>query len=313
MLPVEINGSGDEFSPFLHADGKTLYFASNSHVGMGGLDLFKTTWAQDGTWSVPENLGYPINDHRDNFGLIVSPDGATGYLAGGTLSIPSEYKGRKNPQIYFFKIPPSIMPEKSSWLKIWAFDSISRKPVTNSSWSISKNGLGRESLGQGGSFETAFSLGSEMAFNVVAEDYNMVSKRIFTDSLDLDALSDTIFMTPIKNGDSFILNNIQFEFDRATLLNESKFEIAKIVQWMKTNPKLSIELQGYTDNVGSVEYNLELSKKRAKAVYQELVNNEISTDRLSHQGLGDSFPVASNITEFGRSLNRRTVIKVIKF
>jgi outer membrane protein OmpA-like peptidoglycan-associated protein len=120
-------------------------------------------------------------------------------------------------------------------------------------------------------------------------------------------------MTPIKSGDSFVLNNILFEFDRATLLNESKFEIAKIVQWMKTNPKLSIELQGYTDNVGSVEYNLELSKKRAKAVYQELVNNEISTDRLSHQGLGDSFPVASNITEFGRSLNRRTVIKVIKF
>ena len=313
MLPVEINGSGDEFSPFLHADGKTLYFASNSHVGMGGLDLFKTTWAQDGTWSVPENLGYPINDHRDNFGLVVSPDGATGYLAGGTLSIPSEYKGRKNPQIYFFKIPPSIMPEKSSWLKIWAFDSISRKAVTNSSWSISKNGLARESLGQGGSFETAFSLGSEMAFNVVAEDYNMVSKRIFTDSLDLDILRDTIFMTPIKNGDSFVLNNILFEFDRATLLNESKFEIAKIVEWMKTNPKLSIELQGYTDNVGSVEYNLELSKKRAKAVYQELVNNEISTDRLSHQGLGDSFPVASNITEFGRSLNRRTVIKVIKF
>lgn len=120
-------------------------------------------------------------------------------------------------------------------------------------------------------------------------------------------------MTPIKNGDSFVLNNILFEFDRATLLNESKFEIAKIVEWMKTNPKLSIELQGYTDNVGSVEYNLELSKKRAKAVYQELVNNEISIDRLSHQGLGDSFPVASNITEFGRSLNRRTVIKVIKF
>lgn len=210
-------------------------------------------------------------------------------------------------------MPPSIMPEKSSWLEIWAFDSISRKVVTNSSWSISKDGLDRESLGQGGSFETAFSLGSEMAFNVLAEDYNMVSKRIFTDSLDLDVLSDTIFMTPIKSGDSFVLNNILFEFDRATLLNESKFEIAKIVQWMKTNPKLSIELQGYADNVGSVEYNLELSKKRAKAVYQELVNNEISTDRLSHQGLGDSFPVASNITEFGRSLNRRTVIKVIKF
>ncbi len=313
ILPIEINGSGDEFSPFLHADGKTLYFASNSHVGMGGLDLFKTTWSQDGTWSVPENLGYPINDHRDNFGLVVSPDGNTGYLAGGSLNIPSESTGRKNPQIYFFSMPPSIKPERSSWLEIWAFDSLNRKVVSNSSWSISKNGLGKESLGQGGVFETAFSLGSEMAFNVVAENYNMVSKRIFTDSLNLDILRDTIFMTPIKNGDSFVLNNILFEFDRTVLLNKSRLEIAKIVQWMKTNPKLSIELQGHTDNVGSIQYNLELSKKRAEAVYQELINNGISSDRLSHQGLGDSIPLASNKTESGRLLNRRTVIQVTKF
>ena len=185
--------------------------------------------------------------------------------------------------------------------------------VNNSFWSISKNGLEKESLGAGGVFETPFSLGSEMAFNVIAENYNMVSKRIFTDSLNLDILIDTIFMTPIKNGDSFILNNILFEFDRTTLLKKSRLEIAKIVQWMTTNPELNIELQGHTDNLGSVKYNKELSTKRAQAVYQELINNGISPNRLSYLGLGDQIPVASNKTESGRLLNRRTVIQVTKF
>jgi outer membrane protein OmpA-like peptidoglycan-associated protein/Tol biopolymer transport system component len=313
MLSAQVNGSGDEFSPFLHADGKTLYFASNSHTGMGGLDLFKTTWRKDGTWSIPENLGYPINDHRDNFGLVVSPDGSTGYLAGGYLNIGGESLANNNPQIYFFSMPPSIKPERSLWLETWAFDSITGMVVNNSFWSISKNGLEKESLGAGGVFETPFSLGSEMAFNVIAENYNMVSKRIFTDSLNLDILIDTIFMTPIKNGDSFILNNILFEFDRTTLLKKSRLEIAKIVQWMTTNPELNIELQGHTDNLGSVKYNKELSTKRAQAVYQELINNGISPNRLSYLGLGDQIPVASNKTESGRLLNRRTVIQVTKF
>ncbi|CAI8271920.1 MAG: Outer membrane porin F [Owenweeksia sp. TMED14] len=313
QLPSEINGSGDEFSPFLHADGKSLYFASNSHVGMGGLDLFRSTWKDDGSWTKPINLGYPINDHTDNFGLVVSPDGSTGYLAGGVLNNSFDSSSQsKNPQIYQFKIPLSIMPRATTWVEIWAISSLNGEVVKNASWSIGQNGLGMEAVGEGGSFQTAISLGSELAFNVVANGYNMVSKRIVTEMRNTSLKKDTVFMIPIHNGDHFTLNNILFELNRAQLMSHSGLEISRIVKWMQKNPSLHIELQGHTDDTGTKERNIELSRKRAEAVYLELINKGILESRLSFRGFGDRLPVSSNYSKEGRTLNRRTEVSITK-
>ena len=313
QLPVPINGSGDEFSPFFHADGKTLYFSSNSHVGLGGLDLFKSTLTSSDVWSEPKNLGYPINDYRDNFGLVISTNGNCGFLAGGTLSKGSYQFNNQKPQIYQFRVPDSLRPEQTDWMKIWAIDKDDKTIIQNATWSLSANGLGKESVGIGGVFESSIPIGTKMALDVVAKGYNLFSRNIFFDTSRGGAFQDTILLTPIKEGNSFVLNNIMFEFDKDVLVEKSILEISRLVDWLNNNPGIKIEFRGHTDNKGLPSYNLELSKKRAKSVYDEVLSRGISDHRLSFKGFGDTSPISTNESEAGRSINRRTEIVIKKF
>ncbi|MFL2566990.1 MAG: OmpA family protein [Schleiferiaceae bacterium] len=285
QLPGPINGSGDEFSPFLHADGKTLYFSSNSHVGMGGLDLFKSILTSNDTWSEPMNLGYPINDYRDNFGLVISTKGDCGFLAGGSLSKGSYQFNTQNPQIYQFRVPESLKPKPTDWVKIWALDKDDKTIIQNASWSLSAKGLGKESVGTGGIFESSIPIGAKMALDVVAKGYNMFSRNIFFDTSNGGSLQDTILLTPIKEGNAFVLNNIMFEFDKDILVKKSILEISRLVDWLNKNPGIKIEFRGHTDNKGLPSYNLELSKNRARSVYDEVLSRGISGHRLSFKGL----------------------------
>ena len=312
QLPAPINGSGDEFSPFFHADGKTLYFSSSSHLGMGGLDLFKSELISNNEWSVPVNLGYPINDFRDNFGLVISTNGDYGFLAGGDLSKGSYHFKTQNPQIYQFKMPELLKPEPTDWIKIWAVDKDDESIIKDAAWSLSSKGLGKESIGFGGVFESSIPVATHMALNVVAKGYNMFSRDVFYETSKGESFQDTILLTPIKEGDTFILNNIMFEFDKAILVKKSILEISRLVDWLMENPGVEIEFRGHTDDKGLYSYNLKLSKDRAKAVYDEVLSRGISGRRLFYKGVGDAAPISTNESEAGRAINRRTEILIKK-
>ena len=152
-----------------------------------------------------------------------------------------------------------------------------------------------------------------MALDVVAKGYNLFSRNIFFDTSRGEAFQDTILLTPIKEGNSFVLNNIMFEFDKDVLVEKSILEISRLADWLNNNPGIKIEFRGHTDNKGLPSYNLELSKKRAKSVYDEVLSRGISDHRLSFGGFGDTSPISTNESEAGRAINRRTEIVIKKF
>jgi outer membrane protein OmpA-like peptidoglycan-associated protein len=323
MLPSTINGTGNEFSPFLHADGKTLYFASTSHVGMGGMDLYKSEWQADGSWSSPENLGFPINDHLDNFGLVVAPDGRSGFLSGGLLGesvweeevstygsdiAPNSYN---LPVIFEFELPEAVAATPIVWLEVYAVDIESLKPIPTAKWSISRQGLEQEVTHLGFLLETSLPLSTEMAFSVQAPGYNFESYRLLTEERAGNVQTDTVYLRKTQVGDAFRLNNLLFAFDEAVLLPASMLEIHRVAKWLEENPALQIQIEGHTDNQGSAAYNQVLSEKRASAVMEALTLQGISKERMQAKGFGASQPVASNTTEEGQALNRRTEIKIL--
>ena len=323
MLPTTINGTGNEFSPFLHADGKTLYFGSTSHVGMGGMDLFKSEWQADGSWSTPENLGYPINDHLDNFGLVVAPDGRSGFLSGGllgesvwddevqTYGLDIAPNSNHLPVIFEFELPESAAATPIVWLEVYAVDLESRKPLSAAKWSISRQGLEQEVTHSGDVFETSLPLNTEMAFSVQAPGYNFESYRLLTEERSGNVQTDTVYLRKTQVGDAFRLNNLLFAFDEAVLLPASMVEIHRVARWLQENPALRIQVEGHTDNQGSAAYNQTLSEKRSAAVVEAFVAQGVARERMQGKGFGASRPVASNETAEGQALNRRTEIKIL--
>lgn len=323
MLPANINGPGDEVSPFLHADGTSLYFGSNSHKGMGGSDLFKSEWQPDGSWSDPVNLGYPINDHLDNFGLVVSPDGRSGFLSGGLLGkrvwdeevqkfgSVNAPNGNDLPIIFAFELPEEVRANPIVWLEVFAIDAQTKERINKAKWSISQNGLEKEVTHSGYFFETSLPVHTEMAFSVQAPGYNFKSLRLKIEERKGNVQRDTLFLSKTQVGDAFRLNNLLFAFDEAFLLPASMVEIHRVATWLIENPSLRIQVEGHTDSQGSATYNQTLSEKRSAAVVEALVAQGVARERMQGKGFGASRPVASNETVEGQALNRRTEIKIL--
>jgi outer membrane protein OmpA-like peptidoglycan-associated protein len=130
---------------------------------------------------------------------------------------------------------------------------------------------------------------------------------------ELEPYEKNILLRKPKIGNTFVLRNIFFEFDKSELLPESHVELNKLVTYLKNNLTIEIEIGGHTDNVGSNVYNERLSLERAKAVYQYLISHGISASRLTYKGYGENSPIVSNDTEEGRALNRRTEFKIVGY
>jgi len=290
---------------------------------MGGMDLYKSEWLPDGSWSMPENLGYPINDHLDNFGLVVAPDGRSGFLSGGLLGesiwdeevrtygwdiAPNSYN---LPVIFAFELPDLVRATPIVWLEVYAVDAATRKAIPTAKWSISRQGLEQEVTHAGALFETSLPILTQMAFSVQAPGYNFESYRLLTEERAGNVQKDTVFLRKTQVGDAFRLNNLLFAFDEAVLLPESMVEIHCVADWLKANPGLRIEVDGHTDNQGSAAYNQGLSERRCRAVVDALVGEGIDILRMESKGYGASRPIASNATEEGQALNRRTEIQIL--
>ncbi len=309
-LGPEINTSADEGCPFMHADNRTLYFNSNGHAGYGSTDLFLSRKAGDGSWSKPENLGYPINTIDDEGSLIVAADGKTAYYASDR---GTDNKGGLD--IYTFQLREDIRPIKTLWVKGRVFNKKTKEGLPSAVELTdinSHNLISKIQTDEDGNYLVTLPVGASYAFNVNRKGY-----LFYSDNFSLTAPSEDaafvkdIPLQPIEAGAVIVLKNIFFDTKDFNLKPASAGELDNVVKLLNENPNLKIQISGHTDNVGQQKDNLLLSDNRAKAVVTYLVSKGVDTKRLSYKGFGADKPIADNSTENGRAQNRRTELSVI--
>lgn len=307
----KINTSESEMSVFIHPDDQTLYFSSNGHPGMGGLDIFYSRRQKDGTWGEPVNIGYPINTSGDENSILVSPFGEVAYFASNR----SDSKGGLD--IYQFNLPPMTRPQAITYMKGKVMDANS-KQLLAANFELIDLATGVRIISSAsdpvtGEFLIALPSGKSYALNVSRKDYLFYSDNfMMTDPKSAaEPFLKDVLMHPMKAGESIVLKNIFFATDSFALKEASKIELGKLLHFMKANPGLKIEIGGHTDNVGDKKYNQLLSEKRARSVFDYLVSDGILASRLLFKGYGDSKPVADNNSEKGRAQNRRTEFTVV--
>ena len=306
-LGTPVNTSGNEESPFLFFDSRTLYFMSDGHHGIGDFDLFVTSKTGK-SWSVPKNLGYPINTPGSEGALAIHPDREYAYFT-------SDRDGGQN-DIYRFKLDSTLLPPPVSNLKGSVSDAITGTSVIAevAIYDLADSTeLYHYTTDDMGVFSAVIVHGHVYGVHVSAPNYAFWSDQIHYSSkapygqkkihIPLIPLKKE---TPSEKETPVVLRNIQFETGSAALLKSSTPELNRLLVLLIENPDIQIELRGHTDNVGTAEDNQALSEARARAVYDWLITKGIDTFRLSYLGFGETLPVASNETGQGRQENRRT-------
>lgn len=308
-LGPEINTVGDESTPFIHADNQTLYFTSNGHPGYGGDDLYLSHKGPNGKWSNPENLGYPINTIENEGSLIVAADGRTAYYASDRAD------SRGGLDLYTFELRSDIRPARTLWVKGKVFDKKTGRGLPSSVELTDLSTiqlLSKVQTDETGNYLITLPVGKDYAFNVNRKGYLFFSENFPLSRKQPDSTYNIdIPLQPIEANAAVVLKNIFFDVNKYDLKPESQAELDKLVQLMKDNPTLAIQINGHTDNAGKPSDNQTLSENRAKAVVNYLKGKGIETGRLSFKGWGDTQPVADNATDQGKAQNRRTELKVV--
>ncbi len=309
-LGTTVNTSGSEFAPYLHPDGKTLYFASNNHTPrIGGTDIYKTTIKEDGSCTLPENLGYPINSEKDDNYFVLTPSGLKGYFAsnrrGGygetdiyEIVYPQEMKSQLTTFVGFVLNDETKLPLEAN-IKIEDLDSAK---VVGEYTSNSASGKFVVILKPGHNYALTV---SKQGYLFYSENFNIHPDNAFKE------VKKEVFLQQIKEGKKIVLNNIFFETGKSILTETSQLEIGKLAELLTQNPLIKVEISGHTDNVGKDAANLLLSQDRANVVVAALVTKGIAAARLIAKGYGKTQPYGPNNTEEQRALNRRTEFKIL--
>jgi outer membrane protein OmpA-like peptidoglycan-associated protein/tetratricopeptide (TPR) repeat protein len=311
-LGPEINTPYDENTPFMHPDGQTLYFSSDGWPGFGSKDIFVSRIGPDQKWTKPQNMGYPINTFNEETGLIVTPDGQEGLFSSNLKD------GYGDLDLYRFRMPASAKPKAITYVKGIVLDKATLEPLASTVLVVNLATKMKQyndyTAKQTGTFLAVMPIGGSYALNVSADGYLFYSDHFeLKDSVNGNKPVELkVYLERIKTGLNTTLKNIFFDTNKYELLPSSITELATLVELMKDNPGLNIEIQGYTDDVGNAELNLQLSKNRAKAVYDYLISEGIKLERLDYKGFGKTKAVASNGTEEGRQKNRRTSFVITK-
>ncbi|MFQ5335119.1 MAG: OmpA family protein [Flavobacteriales bacterium] len=308
-----VNTRYNEEGVFMHPDGKTLYFSSQGHSSMGGYDIFKTVYDERaGRWSEPENIGYPVNTPDDDLFFVLSASGRHAYYASATVG----GYGEKDIYMISFLEPQKKAEPQLTLLKGVITDAVTKKPLL-ATIEITDNEQNEqvaefESNSASGKYLVSLPSGKNYGISVTAKGYLFHSENFnIPAATGYQEVEKNVELKKIEVGGSIVLNNIFFDYDKATLRSESTAELNRLLRMMNNMPDLKIEISGHTDNKGSAAYNNALSERRAKAVVDYLVGNGIDSGRLTFKGYGFSKPIASNDTEEGRQLNRRTEFKVV--
>lgn len=337
-LGPQVNTGGSERSPFIATDGRTLYFSSNGRPGFGSHDIFMTRKHDDGSWTEPLNLGSPINSSGDDEFMTIPARGDKIFYASQRDSL----KGSLD--IYEAILPLSMRPLPVTLVTGTVFDKATKKPlgakieVTD----LAKDLIQAEyhSNSETGAFELPLPAGKNYGITATAPHYAFFSNNYSVpDSAQYKEIHYEIALTRIdidsqilasngpqnvKNGHDSLssgkgnndttviaLNNIFFDFNKATLRPESITELRHMVKFMQEYPKLKVEISGHTDSIGTDEANRKLSQERAEAVREYLSLHGIHASRVTAKGYGATKPVAPNSTEEGRQRNRRTEFRII--
>jgi len=308
-LGDSINTPGNEISPFIHANNKDLFFASDYYPGMGGMDLFRSELLGHDQFSKPKNLGYPINTIKDEQGLNISGDGTIAFFA-------SAREKKTGLDLYRFKLDKKLRPNPVTYVKAKVIDAKTKQPV---SAQVELTNLTQADLAtrtemadENGEILLCLPTGNNYSFTVSEDGYLFYSQAFQLSNVNTlyKPFLLTIALQPVKVGAEMNLYNVYYETDSFRILPASEPELQKLVSFLKNNPQLEVEIQGHTDNTGNTEKNQVLSEKRAKSVVDFLVENGIDKNRLQAKGFGEQKPVATNETEEGRKLNRRTTVKI---
>lgn len=308
-LGPAINTRNNEKSPFIHMDSESLYFASDGHPGLGGYDLFKSTLIDGGTaWSEPLNIGYPINTAGDEVGLSVTLDGTLAYFASNKINRANGW------DIFFFELHEAVKPQDVVFVR----GKVVRDAATSDPAEVvlrnarSGDEINLQVAEDDQSFAAVVKRG-DAENTVVKVKASGASFSAAPVSALVEEKGEAAVVLEHRNlmaGVEYPIPHILFETASDQLARESSVLIAEFASFLTDNPRLHVELQGHTDNVGDASANLDLSRRRAKRVADELVNAGISRNRLTYQGFGERKPVATNDTAEGRAMNRRTVFLV---
>ncbi len=278
-LGPDINTEGNDDFPYVRADG-TLYFSSDGHPGMGGLDIFRATAVGDPAdlrWKV-ENMGFPINSAGDDFGITFGK-GEDGFFSS------NRGDARGYDHIYSFEYDPVRItieglvmdkdeePVKNAIIRIVGNDGSNQKEVARDD----------------GSFSFALQRGVKYVMLAGAKGYLNQKQEFASDSTMEDANYWVEFILPSISKPS-VVENIFYDYDKADLRPESKTALNELIAVLHDNPNVTIEMASHTDRWGSDAYNINLSERRAKSVVDYLVENGISRDRLQPHGYGKSRP-----------------------
>jgi outer membrane protein OmpA-like peptidoglycan-associated protein len=290
-LPENINTPYSESSCLIHPDGRTLYFASNGHLGMGGYDLYMSQLQQDGSWSDPVNLGYPINTHHDENSLLVFADGKLAVFASDRPG------GMGSLDLYQFVLPPEARPTKTIYMTGTVYDKVTGEKLRAQfrlvDLEMKKQVVQAFSDPIDGSFLVPLPINREYGLFVDREGYHPYSINfdlIVPENSEEPYHLDVPLIPLESNEGEHILANVLFDLDKATLRKESYIELNKFAAFLKSRPSMKIELQGHTDAQGDDDHNLKLSKDRAKAVFDYLVSQGVDAKQMTHKGYGESKP-----------------------
>jgi outer membrane protein OmpA-like peptidoglycan-associated protein len=308
-LGAPINTDKDEFAPFIHADNHTLYFSSDGHKGLGGQDIFRSIRTDDGTWSTPENLGYPINTHGDESGFVINGLGNKAYFSSDQI----ENRGMKL-DIYEIDLPITIQPRtRMVYSPGRVYDIQTGKPLQArvEIFEGATNNRHFESITDAadGSF-VAFLPEDPQHSTIFALSSQREGYIPYTMSITTPGDSILVGLTRIAKGNSITLNNLYFDYDSDKILPVSYAEIERLMLFLKQNKNIKIKIVGHTDNQGSHAYNIDLSRRRAEALMNALIRKGIAADRLTAEGKGSTQPITTNDTEEGRAKNRRVEILI---
>lgn len=307
-----INSPGDETTPFIHSNGSTLYFSANGYIGMGGYDLYYSN-RKDSVWSSPKNLEYPINTFRDEVAIVIAADGRSGLFAK---------ERQKNRQILestlvAFTLPERIRPPMASYVVGKVTDSETGEALgANIEVTDIRSGESvyeSESDQNSGQYYMVLPVGRQLAAYVKSPGY-LFKDFSFQTAANSQHRPDTIAIAleKLRAGRSMVLKNIYFDLDSYELDSRSDSELANVEELLKEQSGVVVEIEGHTDNTGAAEYNFQLSRRRALAVYNALLKKGVSPGQLSYKGYGAIKPIESNDSEQGRSANRRIEFRVLR-
>lgn len=316
-LGPTINTPYGEYSPFLHPDGKTLYFSSDGHPGLGRLDVFKSTRLDDKSWtswSKPENLGKEINTSGHDWGYIVATSGNLAYF-----SARNKPSGKGGDDIYTIALPEKARPQPVATIRGIVTDESFTPLIADIVWEDLSSGeqVGKlQSSPSDGAYFIVLPLNKNYGYFASKSGYYPNASNINLIGVE-EALTieENIILTSIQQmieqEVSIRLNNIFFAFDSYELLPESYPELNRLSRILKENTESRIEISGHTDNIGSETYNLNLSEKRAQSVVTYLISLGHDPAKITAKGYGFSKPVDTNETEEGRAINRRVEFRFL--